>query len=83
MHLLKKNCILTDSQYGFQNKRSTSLALIELVEKLTASIDSKKVTVGVFIDFKKAFDTIAHSVLLQKLEYYGIRGLPMHGCHHI
>ena len=73
---VEKNCILTDSQYGFRNKISTSLALIELVEKLTASIDSKKVTVGVFIDLKKAFDTIDHSVLLQKLEYYGIRGLP-------
>ena len=73
---VEKHAVLTDSEYGFRNKNSTSVALIELVQKITASNDSKKVTIGIFIDLKKAFDTIDHSVLLQKLEYYGIRGLP-------
>ena len=72
---VEKSAILTDSQYGFRSKRSTSLALIELIEKVTTSTDSKKVIVGVFLDLKKAFDTIDHSVLLQKLDYYSIRGL--------
>ena len=55
-------------------KHSTSLALIELLENLSTSIDSKNITVGVFIDLKKAFDTIDHSLLIRKLEFYGIRG---------
>ena len=66
---VEKSAILTDSQYGFRSKRSNSLALIELIEKLTTSTDIKKVIVGVFLDLKKAFDTIDHSVLTSKLLY--------------
>ena len=51
---------------------STSLASIDLVEELSSNIDNKLFTVGVFIDLKKAFDTIDHT---RKLEFYGIRGL--------
>ena len=69
--------ILSKCQYGFRSNRSTSMALIELLEKLTNSLDDKKVTVGVFIDLKKAFDTIAHKLLLRKLEFYGVRGLAL------
>ena len=69
--------ILSDSQYGFRSNRSTALALIDLVENLTKELDNKKITVGVFIDLKKAFDTIDHSLLIKKLEYYGIRGVPL------
>ena len=60
-----------------RNKRSTSQALLHLIEKLTKSLDNKTITVGVFIDFKKAFDTIDHSLLLNKLEYYGLRGVAL------
>lgn len=45
------------------------------MEELTTSIDDKKFAIGVFIDLKKAFDTINHHILLQKLERYGIRGV--------
>ena len=69
--------ILKNGQYGFRSNRSTALALIDLVENLTKELDNKKITVGVFIDLKKAFDTIDHSLLLKKLEYHGIRGAPL------
>ena len=69
--------LLSNNQYGFRNKRSTSQALLHLIEKLTKSLDNKTITVGVFIDFKKAFDTIDHSLLLNKLEYYGIKGVAL------
>ena len=72
---ITKYDILSKSQYGFRSNRSTSMALVELLEKMTNSIDDKKITVGVFIDLKKAFDTIDHKLLLKKMEFYGIRGI--------
>ena len=51
---------------------STSLAILELVEEITTSIDDCKSTVGVFIDLKKAFDTVDHNILVNNLEHYGI-----------
>ena len=53
--------------HGFRSNRSTSLALLELIEEITTSLDNKKATVGVFIDLKKAFDTIDHNLLSYNL----------------
>ena len=72
---IENNAILSKSQYGFRQKHSTSFAIMELVEEITSATDSKKSTIGVFIDLKKAFDTINHSILLKKLNHYGIRGI--------
>ena len=74
-NFLEKNELLVDGQYGFRNARSTSMAITQLIEELTNANDEKKYTVGVFIDLKKAFDTIDHTLLLRKLEHYGIRGV--------
>ena len=49
---LEKYELLSNSQYGFKNKRSTSQALLDVIEKLTKALDSKHITVGVFIDLK-------------------------------
>ena len=70
---IDRNNILIDSQYGFRNGRSTAMALIELIEEITTSLDDKMSTIGVFIDLRKAFDTIDHHLLLKKLQHYGIR----------
>ena len=72
---INKHNLLTDSQYGFRPNRSTSLAVIELIEKITNSLDQKNYAAGVCIDLKKAFDTINHDRLINKLERYGIRGV--------
>lgn len=71
----EKHELLVDSQYGLRSNRSTSMALMVLIEDITSSIDKKKYALGVFIDFKKAFHTIDHHLLINKLEKYGIRGV--------
>ena len=47
----------------------------ELTEKIQEACDNGKLACGVFIDLKKAFDTVNHTILLKKLEHYGVRGL--------
>ena len=49
-------------------------SLIEIVEKIKYCIEEKKYGCGIFIDLKKAFDTVNHNILLNKLEHYGVRG---------
>ena len=65
--------VLYDKQFGFRQRHSTSHAVITLVEKITHALDSGKVVGGVFIDFKTAYDTVSHDILLRKLEAYGIK----------
>ena len=75
-NFIDKCNILCENQYDFRSGRSTSLAIIHLIENITNMLDSKKKnTIGIFIDLKKAFDTIDHVLLLNKLEYYGVRGI--------
>ena len=73
--LLKKISILSECQYGFRNSRSTYMALVDLIENICESIDKKKYVMGIFIDLKKAFDTIVYDILLNKLYHYCIRGI--------
>ena len=61
-------------QFGFRERHSTQQAIITLVEKITSSLDNGDIVIGVFLDLKKAFDTVDHHILLNKLFAYGIRG---------
>ena len=72
---LDKHNMLFQSQYGFRKKHSTNLATIELTTKILQAIDDNEYTIGIFLDLAKAFDTVNHEILLEKLEHYGIRGI--------
>ena len=71
---IDKHKILDTSQYGFRANYSTQMALIDLVDKITASLDKTNHTYGIFLDLSKAFDTTDHDILLNKMSKYGIRG---------
>ena len=72
---IEKNDILYNSQYGFRSKRSCEHAIQELIGNVLDSKNAKQHSCAVFLDLSKAFDTLDHRILLDKLEKYGIRGI--------
>ena len=72
--LEKYKCIY-DLQFGFRENHSTNHAIISIIQKIQDAIKNNKIAIGVFIDLQKAFDTVNHSILLEKLNHYGISGI--------
>ena len=70
----EKHCIY-NLQFGFRKKHSTNHAIIEITENIRKALDDKKYACGIFIDIQKAFDTVNHIILIDKLNYYVIRGI--------
>ena len=77
MKFIESNHILSEHQCGFSHGYSTKLSLINLTNQITKLTDEGRVTAGILIDFAKAFDTIDHTILLNKMCHYGVRGLPL------
>ena len=74
-NFIHKHNLLNEYQFGFRQKRSTNQALIVLLDKITAALENGDIVLGVFLDFSKAFDTVDHQILLNKMYKYGIRGI--------
>ena len=71
---LKRFDLLYEYQYAFREGYSTDLALLEFNDYVKMEIDKGNYVLTLFVDLKKAFDTVNHVILLKKLEHYGIRG---------
>ena len=71
-YYLETNQLLSDSQYGFRRKRSTQHAVTILMDDIRTGMDNLQLTGAVFLDLRKAFDTVNHARLLNKLPAYGI-----------
>ena len=74
MSFIEKHSILSPTQYVFRPKSSTEFAILDIVSSCYENINDKLFTGLIMIDLKKAFDSVTHSSLLQKLEHYGFRG---------
>ena len=71
---LDSNKILSKAQYGFQRNKSTEDVLIQFSKNIYEQLNKSNSVLSIFIDFSKAFDTVPHKILLDKMENYGIRG---------
>ena len=69
--------VISDNQFGFRKGKSTVDAFLKLTQYMYDCLNQKHHCMGIFIDLKKAFDTVNHKVLLKKLEMYGVRGVPL------
>jgi hypothetical protein len=67
------NNILVEAQNGFREGRSTESAIQTSLDKIFEALDTKIMTIGIFLDLSKAYDVINHKILLTKLEDYGFR----------
>ena len=68
---LDVNNILSEHQFGFRKERSTSLAIFEVLKNLHENWNENNFSACIFIDFSRAFDSIDHNILLNKLKFYG------------
>ena len=73
----KTNKLFYKSQYGFRDEHSTELASIELIDRVMSAFEQKHTPVAIYMDLSKAFDTLDHKILLEKLDYYGIKGIEL------
>ena len=71
--LLQANTTLIDNQYAFRKLYSRMTSLITSTDYWYENIDCSKINLTIFLDLKKAFDTVDHTILIQKLQEYGIK----------
>ena len=77
LSFLDKHNVLYNKQFGFRKRHSTIHALNTAITQIIHSLNRNETVFGIFLDFSKAFDTIKHDILLDKLEHYGVRGITL------
>ena len=69
----KTQKLLCENQYGFRFEHRTELAAPELIDRIIAHMDKNEIPINIYLDLYKAFDTLDHKILLDELEYYGVK----------
>ena len=75
VNYLVEQKILVQNQYAYRKLHSTITSLIKCTDDWLSNIDSKKVNLTLLLDLKKAFDTVDHKIILDKLGAYGVIGI--------
>ena len=66
---------MVPNQYGFRSGMTTVDCLVDLIDEIRKALDEENYAISIFLDLSKAFDTVNHSILLSKLDVYGIRDI--------
>ena len=74
---LEENEVIYNCQFGFRQSHSTIHAVQTAIISVVSSLNDSRQSMGIFVDFSKAFDTIKHEIFLSKLNHYGIRGIAL------
>lgn len=77
VNFLDCNSFFSNNQFGFRSRLSTEDALLQFLEPVYDDLNKSKYSSALFIDITKAFDTVDHEILIEKMWYAGIRGLPL------
>lgn len=72
---LEKHDIMSKKQYAFKQNTSTEDTLCMVTEKILKGLNDERKVMGIFLDLRRAFDTVAHGILLERLDSIGIRGI--------
>ena len=66
--------MIYSKKFGFRSNHSTNHAIISITERIRHLLDNGHYVCGIFVDLEKAFDTVNHKILCDKLDFYGLRG---------
>ena len=69
---------MNPQQHGFRPNHSCQTQLIDFIDEIQQTMNARQQNDLLFIDFSKAFDTVPHRRLLNKLQFYGVQGLVLH-----
>ena len=75
MSYLTTNNVLNPSQHSFRPKQNVTMTIIDMLNNVTTMKANRLFTLLLFIDISKAFNSLSHLILLDKLQHYGIRGI--------